>query len=345
MRILSPLPARFAGFVAPLALGLAFAGCDDASSSGYRAFDASNQTEVHAWIGAYETMKAKGEEAVAAGADIHTLYTDIANTYTNSGLQAEIVERTDPHAYDPIAATFGQYVDRQITRAILMAHAAYGPTATSDLEYAEETIDKLLQVFFYVSLSYELDERSRAGVDEAYAWYGLPAGGKRARALSATAGKRELEYGVSIDAEVAQAFLDARAAMAAGTSASTPTLPSPDVAYDAAAEAIDHQGLRILAYSVKSYLEQLRDAPTTDPDVHLLEARAFWFGLEPYAASVAPSAATALDALLYPAGKPAIDGPGVHFVSGLAEVRSGARVIDAVAALAQLDAVFAALGE
>lgn len=345
MRTVSSLRSRLSFLVPPIAVGLALAGCDDGSSSGYRPFDSLNQTEVHAWITAYETMKDKGEAAIAPGADIHTLYTDIAGVYTNSGLQAEIVERTDPHAYDPIAATFGQYVDRQITRAILMAHAASGPTATSDLEYAEETIDKLLQVFFYVSLSYELDERSRGGVDEAFAWYGLPAAGKGQRALAATAQKRETAYTITINGEVEQAFLDARAAMAAGTNATTPTLAIPDAAYDAASEAIDHQGLRILAYSVKSYLEQLRDAPTTDPDVHLLEARAFWFGLAPYATSVAPSAATALDALLYPAGKPAVDGPGVHFVAGLAEVRSGARFIDAAAALAQLDAVLVALGE
>ncbi len=344
----TPNHARLGLGIVTLAASVA-AGCDDGSSrpSSFVPFDVANSTGVIAETRAAADMVTDSKAATAADAD--TVFADILATYQGNltgqtySLEDAIEGLDDPHSYG--SATIGTYLDAQIEAAIALGAGAVtaNPDAARDLVYAQQGIDKLPLVYFYLATYGGLSTRTRQGIDQAHGVYSfVPDDANTYFGLYASAVKREAAWSIVINDELEEHLIDARLRLSSLTTGND-DVAGADAQLDHAIEHADHQMLRVFAYGTRTYLEKLRDMPAAGPDKAMIEGRIFWVALRPWAEANYPTQATAVTTALYPTGEAAINDPGLHTAYGLGAYYNGTYDGQAAAGATAILAIIAGL--
>jgi hypothetical protein len=308
---------------------LALAACADPRT--YAPFDADALDAARA------EQALQGSLADSAGAatleTAATVFPEVITAYA-SGLQATVAERTDAHLDTEGwgLEDAGTVLDREWVAA---AESGRDAEDSHDVARAVELVDKILHVSFYQGIYGGLAERTRAGLDRAYGYVGLAEDGTPATGLAKVAAGREDEFDVAILDGLSGGFLDARDALAAGTSGDEAL--GDDAAFDAAVEAIDHALIRTLGLYAAHELAEVR-TEAEEADVKLAEARTVWEAAAPFAAATDADTADAILAGLYPDGAPDRSTAG-YLLVGLDAVQDGTTVVDPAEATAAIRSV------
>lgn len=328
-------------------LGFA-AGCDEATGPvSYSPFDAANHAAPYLEVVRASELVVAAKASTSATADVD-FPAVLANYQANLpgqaySLEDSITALADGHAYG--SATIGVYLDAQIEAAIALgaASTSANPDAARDLAYAQQAVDKLPLVYFYLATHGELSRRNREGLDAAYGIYSfIPDTMGVYRGLYASAVKRETAWTITINAPLEGFLVDARGIVAANTTGNLDPVGA-NAALDQIIDRADREMLRIFAYGARSYLEKLASTPAASPDVALIEGRIFWLALRGWAEANQASAASAVTTALYPTGEAAVGAPGLHTAYGLAAYYNG--TYDGIAApgVAAIQTIIAAL--
>ncbi len=247
----------------------------------YQPFDAGNYQNQLLRIGAYEQIVAIRKSETFAAADFGTIEDLYINT---ASLQSKVQGRGDDHDY-AVVLDIGVEMDSSITTAIAAGKA------DDQIAVQGQIIDKTLQRFFYLSVHHEMMKSQaddpvaldvQVGWDEGFGYFGVDNSGADPSGIANTLSKRDVEFGVTLVAEVFNGLLDGRCFIESGDFAVLPPI----------IDDVDTAMLRGFALSVVHEM----DAYDEDPLIKGWEGRLYWNVIAPYVASVDAAAAAAVEA-------------------------------------------------
>lgn len=305
-----------------LAFTLAFgavAGCSDPAPS-YHPFDPQSYAGQVAEV---QLAAANGEASgVVTPTSAATDYAALSTAYTGNlpgqtySLQSAFQGAVDIHS-NPFSG-LGLYLDTQYQAALMLGASvtAASPTAARDLDFAKEGLEKLPLTYIYFAMYEALQERTREGLDRAYALYSFVRAPDGSHVGLYGAAEEYVPNAAAFHADLEAHFIEARTIVAANTTGATDPVGT-NVELDALLEHIDSVVLEVFAQGVRHYLVSLRDHPSDGPDGALIEGRLFWLALRPWAVRVNSTAATTITTALYPTGEPASGATTLQVAFGL----------------------------
>jgi len=234
-------------------------------------------------------------------ANIEDVFSDVGDIYTNPslGLQAKVLERRDAHFYgEPEGATktVGKFIDAQITDAV-----EEGTSGELNLARAWdhcEIVQKLLDVYVYLSVYHEINDGTGEGLDKGYGYYGVALDGSTVvGGLASVAVKRGAEFNVGFNADMMRLFNKAGGILREHTADATTEIVEGSVLYWPVVHTMDLRMMQVLASSVIHEFYDLREAD--HPVSEVVEARVYWWGLSNFAHAVDAERAAEIESLLY----------------------------------------------
>ena len=247
----------------------------------YQPFDAGNYQNQLLRVGAYEQIVAIRKSDTFAAADFATIEDLYINT---ASLQSKVQGRGDDHDYAAVEA-IGVELDNAITSAIAAGKA------DDQIAVQGQIVDKTLQRFFYLSVHHEMMKSQevdaavldvQVGWDEGFGYFGVDNTGADPSGIANTLSKRDVEFGVTLVAEVFNGLLDGRCLVESEDFAALPPV----------IDDVDTAILRGFALSVVHEMDEYDE----DPLIKGWEGLLYWNAIAPYVASVDAAAAAAAEA-------------------------------------------------
>lgn len=299
----------------------------------YRPFDEARLELQGARLGSHSTIVALRDEASLETAG--EVFPAMDAAYRSNGLADAVAAVVDGHDVGLVHA--GSFLDAHIVEALALGLDAETET---EVTWAGEVVDKALLGFFSIAVYDALQARERAALDDAFGLFGLTPEGEVVGGLARVAAGREAEFGVSINNRVMSAFLDARAALEAGTAGAGESL-GDDPDFEAAELAIDRQLRATMLFYTLHEVHEIEEEPE-EAATKVLESRVLWEVLRPWGASVDAAASARIDAALWGDARPDVEAAG-FFLTGLDAIEAGDRTVDAHALAGDLGLLLDAL--